>query len=81
MPKQVVVIDRTRQQEDSRRSQKWVALVSAPIFFLIAGTLANAGREQASTAFALLALAMPAVFVGLLVRDWVVWVREEDKRD
>jgi hypothetical protein len=76
MPKDVTVtvIDRPRRDE-SRRAQKWVALVSAPVFFLIAGTLANAGMEQVSTAFAILAMAMPAVFVLLALRDLVVRIR------
>jgi len=63
------------QRPASDGAQKWVALVSAPVFFLIAGTLANGGLETVSTVFALLAMFMPVVFVALLIRDWVRIVR------
>ncbi|SEH35933.1 hypothetical protein [Magnetospirillum fulvum] len=62
---------RIRRNSASTGAQKWVALVSAPVFFLIAGTLANGGLETVSTVFALLAMAMPLVFVVLAIRDWV----------
>lgn len=62
---------RIRRNSASTGAQKWVALVSAPIFFLIAGTLANSGMETVSTVFALLAMAMPPVFLVLAIRDWV----------
>jgi len=62
---------RIRRNSASTGAQKWVALVSAPVFFLIAGTLANGGLETVSTVFALLAMAMPPVFVVLAIRDWV----------
>jgi len=75
MTKGVTVINVAQRRENSRRSQKWVALLAAPIFFLIAGTLANAGMEQVSTTFAILAMAMPGVFLVLLLRDWLVGPR------
>ncbi|CCG43165.1 hypothetical protein [Magnetospirillum molischianum] len=67
---------RIQKRTASDGAQKWVALVSAPVFFLIAGTLANGGLETASTVFALLAMAMPAVFVALVIRDWIRVARE-----
>lgn len=70
---------RRRTAADS--AQKWVALVSAPVFFLIAGTLANGGLETVSTVFAILAMAMPVVFVGLVIRDWLRAVRERREQD
>jgi len=65
-----------RRRSASDSAQKWVALVSAPFFFLVAGTLANGGLETVSTVFAILAMLMPVVFVGLVIRDWLRAVRE-----
>ena len=58
---------------------KWYALMAAPLFFLIAGTLANAGDETVSTVFALLAMGMVPLFLLLLGRDALRAKRAHDQ--
>jgi len=70
-------VPQIRRRTAAASGQKWVALVSAPVFFLIAGTLANGGLETVSTVFALLAMAMPVIFVALVIRDWLRLAREQ----
>jgi len=48
---------------------KWYALLSAPVFFMLGGALSFGGQPWLSTVFAMLAMAMPVVFVILAVRD------------
>lgn len=60
-----------RRSKNRGAMQKWYALLAAPIFFMLAGALAFSEQDRMSTFFAILAMAMPLIFVILALRDTI----------